>query len=135
MEADTNYDLNTHADIEELSCFPDEKEVLFFPFSAFGILDFTYDSEKNRHNMKLIYLGKFIKGFELKNKFDIERDELPDVYFKTLFKKSGLIDENIINKMKVRDYSKIIKRFDIDTELKPKTPKLKTHTSDFCILI
>ena len=102
VEADSNYDLNTYADIEELSCFPEKKEVLFFPFSSFGIVDFKYDDEKGRYNMKLIYLGKLIKNCELREKFEIERDELPEPYFKVLFKKSGLIDEGIIDKIKVR---------------------------------
>ena len=31
------YNLSTHGDIEDISCFPGEKEVLFFPFSAFEI--------------------------------------------------------------------------------------------------
>ena len=39
-----------------------------------------------------------------KKKFDIKRDKLPEAYFKTLFIKSGLIDEKIISKMKVRDH-------------------------------
>ena len=102
--ANTDFDLTSHAVIEELSCFPAEKEVLFFPFSAFGIEDFTYDSEKKIHILKLIYLGKFLKEFESKDKFNIERDELPESYFITLFQKSGLIDEKIIKKMKVRDH-------------------------------
>ena len=105
VEADNKYNLNTHTDIEELSCFPAEKEVLFFPFSAFGIEDFTYDSKKRIHILKLIYLGKFLKEFESKDKFNIERDELPESYFITLFQKSGLINEKIIKKMKVRDHS------------------------------
>ena len=47
-ECNTEYDLNTHTDIEELSSFRNEKEVLFFPFSAFGIKDFKYDAVKKR---------------------------------------------------------------------------------------
>ena len=37
LEKDDNidYNLSTHGDIENLSCFPNEKEVLFFPFSTF----------------------------------------------------------------------------------------------------
>ena len=100
VKASPEYNLNTHADIRELSCFPDEKKVLFFPFSAFGIEDFIYDSEKKIYILKLIYLGKFIKDYELKYKFNIETDKLPTPYFKNLFKKSGLIDEKIIHKMK-----------------------------------
>jgi len=29
--------LSTHSDIEQISCFPSEKEVLFFPFSSFEV--------------------------------------------------------------------------------------------------
>jgi len=31
------YNLSNHGDIEKISYFPDEKEVLFFPFSSFEI--------------------------------------------------------------------------------------------------
>ena len=58
------YDLLTHADIEDLSYYTHEKEVLFFPFSAFGIQDFYYDDSKRRYEIKLIYLGKYIQKFE-----------------------------------------------------------------------
>ena len=37
LEKDDNidYSLSTHSDLENVSFFPDEKEVLFFPFSSF----------------------------------------------------------------------------------------------------
>ena len=34
-DAKMEYDLLTHTDIEELSYFPNEREVLFFPFFCF----------------------------------------------------------------------------------------------------
>ena len=39
LEKDDNigYNLSTHGDIEEISYFPNEKEVLFFPFSSFEL--------------------------------------------------------------------------------------------------
>ena len=39
LEKDDNigYNLSTHGDIEKISFFPNEKEVLFFPFSSFEI--------------------------------------------------------------------------------------------------
>ena len=52
--------LNTHADIEELSCH-NEKEVLFFPFSVFGIDSFEIDQINQRYNLKLIYLENISK--------------------------------------------------------------------------
>ena len=48
IKAEKNYDLYTHADIENLSVFK-EKEVLFFPFSAFGIDKFEYNQQKKRY--------------------------------------------------------------------------------------
>ena len=53
------FDLKTHADIEEFSFYPNEKEVLFFPFSAFGIAEFKFNPLKNLYNIDLIYYGKF----------------------------------------------------------------------------
>ena len=34
-----DYTLSTHADIEKISYLPNEKEVLFFPFSSFETQD------------------------------------------------------------------------------------------------
>ena len=58
---------SSNADIEEISRFPGEKEVLFFPFSSFIITDIEDDEvEKNNQKIKvkritLEYLGKFKK--------------------------------------------------------------------------
>ena len=61
-------DLKTHEDIEEISIIPEEREILFFPFSSFGIQRIEKDpNDTNRYNLKLINLGKYIKDFE-KNK-------------------------------------------------------------------
>ena len=102
--ANTGYKLDTHIDVENLSYFPNEKEVLFFPFSAFGIEVFSLDQNKSTetkkiYNMKLMYYGRFIKKYEPTKKFNIEKDPLPDFYFKALFKKSGLIDQKKIDIM------------------------------------
>ena len=52
LEKDNNigYNLATHADIEKLSFYPNEKEVLFFPFSSFEIKDIK---EINNSNEKI----------------------------------------------------------------------------------
>ena len=105
-DAKTEYDLLTHADIEELSTFGYEKEVLFFPFSAFGIQDFEYDYFRNRYVIKLIYLGKYIKHFESDKKFNISNDQLPNSYFKDLLEKSGLVEKEKVEKIKIKDISK-----------------------------
>ena len=63
MEKDDNigYNLSTHGDIEKISFFPNEREVLFFPFSSFEIKDIketTLGNDK-RYEIKLLYLGKY----------------------------------------------------------------------------
>ena len=83
-----DHSLSTHADIEKISFFTKEKEVLFFPFSSFEIKDIepiTMDNE-NIYRINLKYLGKYIKEF--KN----EEKEIPNSKFKEEIIKSGLIE-------------------------------------------
>ena len=108
------FDLLTHADIENISYFNDksynEKEVLFFPFSAFGINEIEKIND-NRYHIKLIYLGKFISKFESKKKFNSSKDKLPNSHFKELFKKSGLVDEQRVENLKVNEVVKTFKKY------------------------
>ena len=55
-EENLNYNLSTHGDIEKISYFPSEKEVLFFPFSTFEVID--VDDKKEPIEIKLVYLGQ-----------------------------------------------------------------------------
>jgi hypothetical protein len=58
-----NYNLSTHCDLENESCYPDEKMVLFFPFSFFeikGINQINIEHEKV-FEIRLLYLGSYIK--------------------------------------------------------------------------
>ena len=59
LEKDSHidYNLSTHADIEKISFYPNEKEVLFFPFSSFEIKEININNE-NIYEIKLLYLGK-----------------------------------------------------------------------------
>jgi hypothetical protein len=58
-----NYSLSTHADIEKISFFPREKEVLFFPFSCFAIQNVEKDNS-GVYKIGLLYLGKYLKTIE-----------------------------------------------------------------------
>ena len=45
-----DYSLATHADIEKISFYPREREVLFYPFSSFeikGIKEINFNGEKD----------------------------------------------------------------------------------------
>ena len=69
LEKEENYDysLKTYADLDKISFHPDEREVLFFPFSSFEIKDIKPKIVNNeqRYEIKLSYLGKYIKNFKL----------------------------------------------------------------------
>jgi len=82
-----DYSLSTHCDIENISKFPKEKEVLFFPFSSFEIKDINekiYNNEKI-YEIKLLYLGKYLKEIENLD------EKIPDSKFKKEMIKSRLI--------------------------------------------
>ena len=73
LEKDDNidYSLSTHSDLENVSFFPDEKEVLFFPFSSFEIKEIktSITNNENIYIINLLYLGKYIKEFKEENIF------------------------------------------------------------------
>ena len=94
LEKDKNkmdYDLSTHADIEQISFYPNEKEVLFFPFSSFEIKEINENiiKEKKIYEIKLFYLGKYIQKLDIN-----DNNKLPDSEFKKLIIESGLLKDN-----------------------------------------
>ena len=58
-----DYSLSTHCDLEKESCYPEEKPVLFFPFSFFEIksLKEIKIGEGKGYEIRLLYLGKCLK--------------------------------------------------------------------------
>ena len=102
-----NYNLHTHADIEKLSVIKKEKEVLFFPFSAFAIKDFYRDQAgKNKYELKLEYLGKYEEKFKNDKKLESQNDLLPKNNFKDFLQKSGLVEKDKIETMTVSGLKK-----------------------------
>ena len=102
LEKDDNigYNLSTHGDIEKISYFPNEKEVLFFPFSSFEIKeikDINIGKEKG-YIIKLLYLGKYLKDIKSNKNIIIKETKIPDSEFK-----KQLIDFGLINKEKIEN--------------------------------
>ena len=85
--------------------FHDEKEILFFPFSSFEIINVE---EKNHNNLKyyqinLNYLGKYVEKVEpLKNRKIPKNKFAKDFLISNFIKKALLIKES--------------KKFDFDTK-------------------
>ena len=89
-----DYSLSTHADIENISLYPKEKEVLFFPLSSFEIKEINKIkiNEKFGYEIKLLYLNKYLE--ELK---DYKKNiQIPDSEFKKQIIELGLIEESKI---------------------------------------
>ena len=87
-----------HVDIEELSGFENKKEVLFFPFCAFGINKFEtyfdYVHGKNRYEIELIYLREYK---DIYKSFGNKEERPPDTSFKKSLMISGSANENLKN--------------------------------------
>ena len=108
-----NYNLHTHVDIEKLSVIEEEKEVLFFPFSAFAIKDFYKDSTgKHKYELKLEYLGKYEEKFKNDKKLESQNDLLPKNNFKDFLQKSGLVEKDKIETMTVSGLKKEYKNYE-----------------------
>ena len=91
-----DYSLSTHSDIENISVYQEEREVLFFPFSSFEIKDINekiYNNERI-YEIKLLYLGKYQKEIE-----NID-ENIPDSKFKKELIELGLISEKKMKKTK-----------------------------------
>ncbi len=117
-----------HADIEELSCFDYEKEVLFFPFCAFGINKFEryfdHVQQKYRYEIELKYLGEYK---DIYKSIEDKEERLPDTDFKRLFEKSGLAKEDVKN-AKIKNLSE-------EEEIKKEKSSKKKYIIIFAIVV
>ena len=103
-----DYSLSTHADIDKISFFDDEGEVLFFPFSTFEISKeikiIKGTKNKKIYHITLLYLGKYIKEVEktVNDKKDENKNDIPipDSKFKNEICEFGLIEKDKANTIK-----------------------------------
>ena len=106
IEKDDNlgYDLSTHSDIENISRYSKEREVLFLPFSSFEIKDLkeTIKNGETEYEIKLLYLGKYLKDIE--NIDDNKSAKIPDSDFKKEIVR-------LIPKQKMENTKEVIKKF------------------------
>ena len=93
-----DYSLSTHSDIEEFSFFNKEKEVLFFPFSSFEVKEIKKCSFNNEdlYEIKLLYLGKYLKELIDNNLFIQKNANIPNSEFKKQILQAGLISQDDI---------------------------------------
>ena len=111
---DVGYNLSTHCDLENLSFFPGEKEVLFFPFSSFEIKDIKeieFGGEAG-YEIRLLYLGKYLKDIENDPNIIMDENDIPDSEFKKQLIDFGLIKKEKIEKMNPKELIKKFKKFE-----------------------
>ena len=101
-DKDIDYSLSTHTDVENLSIFNTEKEVLFFPFSPFEIKEIKEieDEDEKIYEIRLLYLGKYLKEISQDVNITEIENKIPDSEFKKQIVEVGLIDKDKIDNTK-----------------------------------
>ena len=96
-----NQSFNTHADIMNLSFYKYEKEILFFPFTCFEIINITKNVIQNEEVMKieLSYLSHYDSRLRIEKVFeDIKiNSKLINSEFKKEIEKSNIIEKEELN--------------------------------------
>ena len=116
LEKDSNleYNISTHCDVEKISFDSNNKEVLFFPFSAFEIRDIkeiTIEKEKI-YEIKLVYLNKYLKDIENDKGIIINENKIPDSEFKKQLLDFGLIQKEILLNIKTENLYNSFKQYE-----------------------
>ena len=107
-----DYNLSTSCDLENISYFKNHKEVLFLPFSPFGVKEIR-EIDINRekvYEIKLVFLVEYSSLIENDKNLFLEDNLLPESEFKNKIVEFGLIKsekiENINNKMLYDSFKK-----------------------------
>ena len=108
------YNLSTHGDIEKISFFQKEEEVLFFPFSSFEIKEVKEISigGQKGYEIKLLYLGKYLEKIEKDKKIINKEDKIPESKFKTQLIEFGLIKPEKLKTIKINELFKQYKKYE-----------------------
>ena len=130
---DIGYDLSTNCDIEKISAYENEKEVLFLSFSAFEVKEIKEIKIENEiaYEIKLLYLGKYLKDIE-KNKNDFYNDnKLPDSEFKKELSQFGLVQKNKLENITCKNIFDSFDRYKEELNSVNKNETKKSNNSKF----
>ena len=119
LEKDYNsgYNLSTHGDLEKISYYEKEQEVLFFPFSSFEIKKIKdIDIKKEKENeIQLLYLGKYLEDV-IKDSNIISEDKKlisdSNNKFNLNISEFGLIPKEKIEKSNTKEISNNFKKYE-----------------------
>ena len=130
---------SSNADIEFLSIYPEEKEVLFFPYTTFCLNDIREEKYENQNCIiiELDYLGKYEYIYnEFKQDENFQKDFINSFYFfgrnySSDAMKSGLFDINdYIEENKEDENNNNHKGIKLINDLKNILNKLKNLNSE-----
>ena len=116
------YNLCTHGDIEKISYFLREKEVLFFPFSSVERKDIkkkNMDNE-NIYEINLLYLDKYLKDIEDDKDIILNENKIPNTEFKKQLCETSIIKEEIIENINTKILYNNYKQYEKDINIKQK---------------
>ena len=138
LEKDDSLDFNlsTHGDIEKLLYFPNEREVLFFPFSAFevkGLKEIDINEERG-YEIKLLYLGKYLKEIENNKNLIEEGIELPDCEFKNQLSDFGLIKPERIQNINTKELYDEYQKYEEEIEENNVKNRIKNKSKNNIII-
>ena len=138
IEKDDNigFNLSTHGDIESISYFPNEKEVLFFPFSSFevkGVKEINIGKEKG-YEIKLLYLGKYLKEIENDENVIKKGKEIPECEFKRQLEEFGLIRPERIKNLNTKTLYDDYQRYEEEIEENNKKNRIKKNIKNNIII-
>ena len=128
LEKDDNigFDLSTHCDIEKLSVLAKEKEVLFLPFSSFEVKEMKEININNEitYEIKLLYLGRYLKKIEANKNLYLNENKLPDSEFKKELSEFGIIPKEIIENMTIKNIFNAFEKYKADIKNNDKKKKI-----------
>jgi len=134
LEKDDNlgFNLSTHGDIEEISFLDYEKEVLFFPFSSFEIKEINEITFKNEkiQEIRLLYLGKYLKKLENDKELIIKSTNLPESEFKNQLIKFGLIKPEKMKNINIKGLYNCYKKYEEEIKKNNKIKDLKPKSNE-----
>ena len=90
------------------------KKKLFFPFSSFEIKDLKEIKigKETGYEIKLLYLGKYLKDIEVDTNIIAEENKIPDSEFKKQLSEFGLIEKDIIININAKILFQVYKKYE-----------------------
>ena len=119
-EDNLSYGSSTYCDIEKISYFSDQKEVLFFPFSPFEVRNIkkVYLNREDIYEIKLLYLDRYLDFIENDKNLIMEGEDLPDSEFKRQICDYGLINKDKNENIKKNQLYIAYKKYEEEIKLK-----------------